>query len=181
MSASFRHFVRRTLPLALAAVVAVAALAGCGSMTDITRFVDPYRTDVVQGNFVSKEQVDALQPGMSRQQVRDILGTPLLTSIFHQDRWEYVFTHQRRKAGTQEYRMTVFFKGDQLERVEGDTMPTEVEFVANFDSVRKAGKVPVLEASEDALSKYPPPAPSAAPTVEPAARSSYPPLEGPAR
>ena len=57
----------------------------------------------MQGNFVSKEQVEALRPGMSRQQVRDILGTPLVTSVFHADRWDYVFTIKRqgvRAAGS---------------------------------------------------------------------------------
>jgi outer membrane protein assembly factor BamE len=47
---------------------------------------------VVQGNFVSREQVEFLKPGMTRQQVRDVLGTPLVASLFHADRWDYVFT-----------------------------------------------------------------------------------------
>lgn len=57
-----------------------AALAGCNSIDGaahrVANAVTPYKVDVVQGNFVSKEQVEALQPGMSRQQIRDILGTP---------------------------------------------------------------------------------------------------------
>ena len=64
----------------------MAALTGCGSLdgasSRIANIVKPYRVDVVQGNFVSREQVEALQPGMSRQQVRDILGPPLATSLF---------------------------------------------------------------------------------------------------
>ncbi len=78
---------------------AVAVLAGCGSFDGASRRVanaiTPYKMDMVQGNFVSREQVQALQPGMSRQQVREILGTPLVTSLFHGDRWEYVFTIKR--------------------------------------------------------------------------------------
>ena len=78
---------------------AVAVLAGCGSFDGASRRVanaiTPYKIDIVQGNFVSREQVQALQPGMSRQQVRKILGTPLVTSVFHGDRWEYVFTIKR--------------------------------------------------------------------------------------
>ena len=78
---------------------AVAVLAGCGSFDGASRRVanaiTPYKIDIVQGNFVSREQVQALQPGMSRQQVREILGTPLVTSVFHGDRWEYVFTIKR--------------------------------------------------------------------------------------
>ncbi|HMS27888.1 MAG TPA: outer membrane protein assembly factor BamE, partial [Burkholderiaceae bacterium] len=56
----------------------------------------PYKIDVAQGNFVSKEQISALKLGMPRAQVMDILGTPLLVSVFHADRWEYVFTLKRQ-------------------------------------------------------------------------------------
>ena len=105
----------------------------------------------MQGNFVSKEQVEALKPGMSRQQVRDILGTPLVTSVFHADRWDYVFTLKRQGVEPQQRKLTVYFKGDVLERVEGDPMPSEAEFVATLDNKRKSAKVPPLEASEDKL------------------------------
>ena len=68
-----------------------AVLAACSSFDSATNrlvgVVTPYKIDIVQGNFVSREQVQALQPGMGRQQVRDILGTPLVTSLFHNDRW----------------------------------------------------------------------------------------------
>ncbi len=84
----------------LAAAVASLSLGACSSVTDRTRdmlyAVTPYKVEVVQGNFVSKEQVEALKPGMSRQQVREILGTSLLTDVFHSDRWDYVFTIRRQ-------------------------------------------------------------------------------------
>jgi outer membrane protein assembly factor BamE len=180
MPALFPHGSSRTFSLATAAFVALVTLAGCSVMEGASKFVDPYKHDVVQGNFVSREQVDALQPGMSRQQVRDILGTPLLSSIFHGDRWEYVFRLERRGAETQKYRMTVHFKGDTLARFEGDTMPTEAEFVSRFDPINTVNKVPVLQASDEALSKFPPSVSSVMPQPAPAGRSSYPPLEGPA-
>jgi outer membrane protein assembly factor BamE len=167
----------------------VAALAGCssfnGASTRIANIVTPYRIDVVQGNFVSREQVEALQPGMSRQQVREILGTPLLTSLFHADRWEYVFTLKRPGEEVQTRRLTVFFKGDALERSEGDTMPTETEFVATLGSKGSKEKIPVLEATPEQLARFP--ASSARPTTPPTAAPlepasiSYPPLEAPAR
>jgi len=180
MSALLHPGVRRSFSLATATVVALVALAGCSVWDGATKFVDPYKTDVVQGNFVSKEQVDTLQAGMSRLQVRDILGTPLLTSIFHGDRWDYVFTLERRKVETQKYRLTVYFKGDALDRFEGDTMPTEAEFVSNFDAVRTVSKVPVLEASEETLSKFPASTSSSLPQPAPVSGKSYPPLESPA-
>ena len=97
---------------------------GCGYLDGARKLVDPYKNDVVQGNFVSREQVEFLKPGMTRQQVRDVLGTPLVASVFHADRWDYVFTLERRGAELQRYRLTVYFNGDLMDRVTGDTMPT---------------------------------------------------------
>ena len=166
--------------------VACAVLAGCGSFDGMTRnfagSLAPYKVEVVQGNFVSKEQVAALQPGMSRVQVRDTLGTPLVTSVFHADRWDYVFTMRRQRVEPQNFRLTVFFKGDALERFEGDEMPSETEFVQRISRERKV-KVPVLEATEDQLAKFPAAPADAAPAAGDAATStavpalSYPPLE----
>ena len=171
------------LALALAACASVTA---CGSFDSVSNrivgSVTPYKVDVVQGNFVSKEQVEALKPGMSRQQVRDILGTPLVASVFHADRWDYVFTLRRRDVLAQERKLAVFFKGNVLDRFEGDQMPTEADFVATLDSRRKDAKVPVLEASEDSLQKFSAGRqPVAAPAVEAAPAVNYPPLEAPAR
>ncbi|MFZ4480497.1 MAG: outer membrane protein assembly factor BamE [Rhodoferax sp.] len=158
-----------------------AGLVGCGSFNaasqGIAGLVTPYRIDVVQGNFVSKEQAAALKPGVSRAQVRDILGTPLLTSIFHGDRWDYVFTIKRKGMQSQSRTLTVFFKGDLLERIEADTMPSEAEFVASLDSGRASGKVPVLELSEESLKALPAPAKKAEPIPLPPLPASYPPLE----
>lgn len=169
----------------LLALTACTAAAGCGSVGNATRgFADaitPYKVEVVQGNFVSKEQVEALKPGMSRQQVREILGTPLVTSIFHGDRWDYVFTLKRQGVEPQSRRLAVFFKNQVLERFEGDEMPSEADFVAALGSKQKNAKVPVLEASEDKLKQFSAARPPAAePVAEPAAAApaaNYPPLE----
>lgn len=176
-------FARLRRPLALLA--AGAALAGCssfdGASLRLASVVKPYQTPVVQGNFISREQVSLLKPGQSRQQIRDILGTPLLTSVFHADRWDYIFTLRRQGIDPQAYRLTVFFKGDTLERYEGDTMPTEAEFVASLDVNRKGVPVPPLEATEAQLQRYPMPTPAApAATALPPA-TAYPPLEPPTR
>ena len=159
----------------------MAALTGCGSLdgasSRIANIVKPYRVDVVQGNFVSREQVEALQPGMSRQQVREILGTPLVTSLFHDDRWDYVFTLKRPGVELQTRKLAVFFQGDRFERAEGDEMPTESEFVATLGTGKAARKVPSLEATDAQLSRFPGRTmPPSAPAL-PAAPVSYPPLE----
>lgn len=168
-----------TLTLAIA-----AALAGCNSIDGaahrVANVITPYKIDVVQGNFVSKEQVEALQPGMSRQQIRDILGTPLVTSVFHGDRWEYVFTIKRPGVESQIRKLTVYFNGDSFARAEGDEMPSESEFVASLKGMKGTPKIPPLEASEAQLAKFHArnnaEAEQAAANLPPAA-TSYPPLE----
>lgn len=167
-----------------------AALGGCGSFEQATRgmadAITLYKPEVVQGNFVSSEQVAALQPGMTRLQVRDILGTPLMASLFHGDRWDYVFTMRRQGVEPQHYRLSLFFQGDALQRFEGDEMPTEAEFVQRISRERKL-KLPVLEATPEQLAKFPSggadaaaaDAASAATAAAPPG-GSYPPLE-PAR
>ncbi|RZL64111.1 MAG: outer membrane protein assembly factor BamE [Variovorax sp.] len=150
---------RRPWLLAFAAG-ATLFLGACNSTSDRMRnalsAVTPYKVEVVQGNFVSKEQVDALKAGMSRQQVREILGTSLLTDVFHADRWDYVFTIRRQGVEPQQRRLTLFFNGEVLDRFSGDTMPSEEEFVATLDTRKRSGKVPVLEASEEQLKKFAP-------------------------
>jgi outer membrane protein assembly factor BamE len=97
-----------------------ALLAGCGSFNPFS----VYKMEVQQGNYVTQEMVDQLKPGMTRDQVRFALGTPLLTDIFHDNRWDYVFRRQRSGAReVEERRLSVFFKDDKLDRVEGDVVP----------------------------------------------------------
>ena len=171
------------------ALAATLSLGACG-FTETSRnaltAITPYKVEVVQGNFVSKEQVDQLKPGMSRQQVREILGTSLLTDVFHADRWDYVFTIRRQGVEAQQRRLTLFFNGELLDRFEGDPMPSEQEFVAAVDARGRAAKVPVLEASEDQLKKFDPSkdkkgkeavAESSSASLLPPPPPTYPPLE----
>lgn len=138
-------------------------------------FLEPYRITVVQGNVVTREQVAVLRPGMSRIQVRDILGTPLLASVFHADRWDYVFTLKRQGTEPQARRVTVYFKGDVLDRFEADALPSETEFVSTLGS-QEPPKVPLLEASPEKLQEFPAPTPTPAKPLPPLP-ASYPPLE----
>lgn len=177
--------------LACAALVAVSTLGACagtsGGSTNPVNWITLYKIDVIQGNFVSKEQVEALKAGMTRGQVKDVLGTPLLASLFHADRWDYVFTLKRQGVEPQSYKYTTYFKGDVLERFEGDAMPTEQEFILALASARSPRKVPVLEATPEQLKAAEKPAPAEAPAAAaplpaaPAAAVNYPPLENPSR
>ena len=177
------------------ACLATVGLAGCGSfnsgfnasVANPANWFTPYKVDVIQGNFISKEQVESLKTGMSRAQVKDMLGTPLISSLFHADRWDYVFTLKRQGVEPQSFKYAVFFKGDQLERFEGDSMPSNAEFIASLANSRKIGKIPVLEATEGQLKaaeKSSASAASANTSSTPAAAAAglppgtYPPLEG---
>ena len=125
------HTYRRLFSLfrAALAVSLLSLLTACGSIL--------YKAEVAQGNFVSKEQVAALKLGMPRLQVADILGTPLLVSVFHADRWEYVFNLKRQGIETPSYKLTVYFKGDALDKIDGSNMPTEQEFVDSLAGNKK--------------------------------------------
>jgi outer membrane protein assembly factor BamE len=177
--------IQRRLSCLSLLVVVSASLVACGSFDGasnrIASIVTPYKMDIVQGNFVSREQAAAIKPGMSRSQVRDILGTPLLTSVFHADRWDYVFTFKRQGAQPQSRKVTVFFKADLLERIESDALPSEAEFVASLDSGRKSGKVPVLELPPESLPPVVAPSKNPEPPLVPPLPTSYPPLEPLAR
>jgi outer membrane protein assembly factor BamE len=173
---------RRCAPLALL-LLASLALTACSSVREqlptVSTLVSPYKIDVLQGNVVTREQAQALQPGMSRDQVRGMLGSPLLASVFHADRWDYVFTFRRQGQPSQQRRLTVFFKGEAMERIESDELPSETEFVSSLDSRRKNAKTPTLEASEEQLKAFQSrqtPGPAAAPTPV-APPTVYPPLE----
>ena len=203
MSAKHRYSLQSALKVSALTVVASLALTACGSFggggtstgtsaINPVNWLTPYRMDVIQGNFISKEQVDVLKVGMSRNQVKEVLGTPLLSSLFHADRWDYVFTLKRQGVEPQSYKYAVFFTGDQLSRFEGDSMPSEAEFISKLDSQRQLGKVPVLEATpeqlEKAAEKSQPAKPAGAasasalsvpPSSSSGSGTAYPPLESP--
>jgi outer membrane protein assembly factor BamE len=163
----------------LALVTAVCA-GGCASLQSSDSFlgvITPYRIDIVQGNVVTKEQAAQIKPGMTREQVRDILGSPMLTDIFHANRWDYVFTIKR--PGTEPQRRSIIarFEGDTLKSLEAPDLPSEREFVASISRI-KPGKAPVLEltdAQKQALPKPPPQPAAEAPPAGPV--RTYPPLE----
>jgi outer membrane protein assembly factor BamE len=189
MSANHRLGIQTAL-IAVACLVLTACsstpIARGGSRLSPVNWLTPYKTEIVQGNVVTSEQVALLQPGLVKAQVRDILGTPLLASVFHADRWDYVFTLKRQGAEPQSRRLTVFFKGDVLTRFDGDTMPSEAEFVASLDSSQSLGAVPVLELTPEQLQAADKKSVAAlaaepAPATSEALNKTYPPLEGPAQ
>jgi len=104
--------------------IAALLLAGCSMPTLPTLPVlTPYKTDVQQGNVVTQEMIAKVQPGMTRNQVRFALGTPLVVDPFRTDRWDYVYLYQKAGVLTEHRRFAVIFKDDKLVRIEGDVVP----------------------------------------------------------
>lgn len=119
------------------------AIAACSTAPDITitSSLNPYKIDVRQGNYVSQEMVASLKPGMTRDQVRFILGTPMVADVFHADRWDYVYRMQPGKGELQQRRLVVFFEEGKLVRVGGDV-------VASDPSADAAAEKPVARVIE---------------------------------
>jgi outer membrane protein assembly factor BamE len=112
-------------------------------------------------------------------QVKEVLGTPLVTSVFHDERWDYVFTIRRQGVPAQSLSLSVWFKGDALNRITGDELPSETEFVTKLVAKKPGLKVPELEAKDEDLRKFPLPVRKTELTPAPALPlpSTYPPLE----
>lgn len=102
-----------------AALVATGLVAGC-SFDSVVGVVDPYRIDVRQGNYVDQEMLSQLRRGMSRDQVRYVLGSPLVVDMFRKDRWDYVYRFRSGRGEALQRVISLHFDGDVLDRVEGD-------------------------------------------------------------
>lgn len=125
-------------PRSLALVLAVALLTGCASSTEKpAATVTPaaaeksgfrilprvFRFPIQQGNVITQDMVDKLQPGMTRSQVRFIMGTPLIADTFNQNRWDYLYTLKLPSGKELREQMTILFEGDRLVGISGDYMP----------------------------------------------------------
>lgn len=101
-------------------VTSIATLipAGC------SRFHLVHRIDVQQGNVVTQEKVNRLEPGMNRNQVQFVMGTPILADVFHQDRWHYVYRLKPGYDDLQEEQVILFFEDDALVKIEGSMQPS---------------------------------------------------------
>ena len=170
----------RRLLLLTCALAAGPLLTGCESLqrTDsFLGFITPYRIDIVQGNAITKEQAALIKPGLTRLQVRDVLGTPLVADPFHANRWDYIFTLRRPNTDVQRRSVVVTFEGDVVKTMEAPDLPSEREFVASISRF-KDPRAPKLELSEEERKALPMPVRKEVPAPEPMGPvREYPPLE----
>lgn len=160
----------------------MVGLGGCQGLQSSDSFlgvITPYKIEVVQGNVITSEQAAAIKPGMTRTQVRDALGSPLLTDVFHADRWDYVFTIRRQGTEPQSRRVVVLFTGEQFKSIDtGGPLPTEREFVASIDTFKTSRNAPALELTAEQIKVLPTPPKPVTVEVEPVGPTrEYPPLE----
>lgn len=166
---------------------ALLSASGCASWQEslktsdsILGVITPYRVEVVQGNVVTREQIAMVKPGMNRAQVRNVLGSPLLTDVFHENRWDYIFTIKRQGTEPQRRSVVLTFEGESLKTIDAPDLPGEQDFVASISPIKVSKNEPKLELTEEQRKALPiPPKPEAAPAAPEltGATRSYPPLE----
>lgn len=134
------------------AFVLAVALGGCAQNSAVTKAIDDYipiitqfgvyKLDINQGNYLSQDMVDRLKEGQTKAQVRATLGTPLITSAFRDNRWDYVYEFRRAGRVREHRQFTVYFKDDLLARWEGDEMPPSVQELNRVAATRSLPEDP---------------------------------------
>jgi outer membrane protein assembly factor BamE len=148
---------------------ALVGLSACKNLTNLSedsksklgKVLKPYRPDMVQGNFISKEQLEKIKLGMDREEVKVVLGTPLITSVMHPNRWDYVFAFKRGDTQLVEQRqVTLLFEKDFLIKINADDLPTEYELIAEIDGIKSSRRAQRKAVAPELESQHP------APTVQ---------------
>ena len=121
-----------------AAILACAALSGCG-------FAFVHKIDIQQGNVVTPQQVALLKKGMTKAEVRQVLGTPLLTDVFHGERWDYYFSLTRRGRLEERTGLAVQFENERLASWAGDTPTVNLPVMGTRTRRASAVSVPPEE------------------------------------
>ena len=98
----------------LATTLLALALCGCGLV---------YTIDIQQGNYVTEDLIAKLKPGMTKGEVRQLLGTPLLVDTFHQNRWDYYFSSVKAGKPDPASRLSIFFENDKVKSFVGGARP----------------------------------------------------------
>lgn len=122
-------------------------LSSCGYFH--TPALTPYKMDIRQGNYVTPEMREKLKLGMTRSQVRYVLGTPMVSDPFHANRWDYVYRLEHEGEIVEKQNLTVYFDGDNLVRVDdGGKTVADMPVVAQaVDETKPVAQAP-LEAAE---------------------------------
>jgi outer membrane protein assembly factor BamE len=129
-------------------LTASLALAGCSAIPR----VGVYKIDINQGNYVTEDMVEKLKPGLTKTQVKLVLGTPLITDAFHANRWDYVYQLQKDGKLVEHRRLVVFFADDKLAKWEGEAAPPPLAYrsaTLQKDSAASSGDSKPAAGSEE--------------------------------
>jgi len=111
-AAATRHTMAISVRSILTLVLSACLLSGC--------FLKPHKIDIQQGNFLDQAAISKLKPGMTRSQVRFLMGTPMISDPFHPERWDYMYLDSKGGKLLEEKRLTLYFDGDKLVRATTD-------------------------------------------------------------
>jgi len=111
--------------IVLVLVLAVTTLLGACASRDASRsgIFEPHRIDLPQGNYLTGQMLDKVQPGMSPEQVRFALGSPLLIDVFEPDRWNYIFRYLHANGDAELRRVIVVFENGRVAKIDADPLP----------------------------------------------------------
>ncbi|HEX5338812.1 MAG TPA: outer membrane protein assembly factor BamE, partial [Gallionella sp.] len=127
-------------------------LASCGSGSPSVPLLTPYKMDIRQGNYITPEMREKLRFGMTKQQVRFVLGTPMVSDAFHGNRWDYVYSLEREGKIVEKQRMTLLFDGDNLVSIDdGKSVQTAPPVVAEAVAPESVKAAPVADRAADVL------------------------------
>jgi len=109
----------RTL-IMISILIAGFTLSGCGAF----KLPDVYKIDIQQGNIINQEMVDQLKPGMTKRQVRFVMGNPIIQDTFQPERWDYYYEMNKANGTQTKERMTVHFDNEKMTHFTGDFVPS---------------------------------------------------------
>ncbi|HID8579684.1 TPA: outer membrane protein assembly factor BamE [Neisseria meningitidis] len=122
----------KTLILALSALLGLAACSA-----ERVSLFPSYKLKIIQGNELEPRAVAALRPGMTKDQVLLLLGSPILRDAFHTDRWDYTFNTSRNGIIKDRSNLTVYFENGVLVRAEGDALQNAAEALKDRQNTDK--------------------------------------------
>ena len=139
------------LKATFALVLTAASLGGCFSDNNLklVSFPGAYKIDIQQGNVITQDMVNRLRPGMTREQVKFVMGESLLPDTYDTNRWDYIYSFQPGGKVRTQQTLSLFFKHDKLDRFEGDIYPGSGSDAVN-KQVQKAAEQDAIEARDQA-------------------------------
>jgi len=146
--------------LNILAPLVVLLLAACSSNSFLSYMPEPYKLTIQQGNVITQEMVEKLKPGMTKAQVRFVLGSPPITDMFHANRWDYVYSIKEGGNVKEARKLTMFFENELLARVAGDVAPM------TKDDKKEVAAKPANASKEILIQKFDPNAPPIPPQDE---------------